>query len=138
MTSSRAWLLQQMGITQYHLRRPHLLQGEIATKLILPGTKLIIVSNVFFGLNEPLVGDVLRVLSVQLAQVITLMPDQLPMLPKSLNCTGWLIGVNDHPHPFKGVILYSSSFGELLSNARAKRMLWQQMCKYDSDLFPQS
>ncbi|WP_277269909.1 DNA polymerase III subunit psi, partial [Pantoea septica] len=63
MTSRRDWLLQQMGITQYQLRRPRVLQGEIAVRLT-PGTKLIIVADVVPGLHEPLVRDVLHVLDL--------------------------------------------------------------------------
>ncbi|HAT25327.1 MAG TPA: DNA polymerase III subunit psi, partial [Pantoea septica] len=48
MTSRRDWLLQQMGITQYQLRRPRVLKGEIAVRLT-PGTKLIIVADVAPG-----------------------------------------------------------------------------------------
>lgn len=44
MTSRRDWLLQQMGITQYQLRRPRVLQGEIAVTLA-PDTQLIIVAD---------------------------------------------------------------------------------------------
>ena len=54
MTSRRDWLLQQMGITQYQLRRPRVLQGEIAVRLT-PGTKLIIVADVVPGLHLSLI-----------------------------------------------------------------------------------
>ncbi|MBA2815858.1 DNA polymerase III subunit psi [Candidatus Pantoea persica] len=134
MTSRRDWLLQQMGITQYQLRRPRVLQGEIAVRL-MPDTRLIIVANVPPGLHEPLVRDVLHVLGLQPAQVMTLTPDQLLMLPESTPCAGWLIGI-DCTHPFTGVALYSSSLSELSSSGAAKRALWQQMCNHDSDLFP--
>ena len=134
MTSRRDWLLQQMGITQYQLRRPRALQGEIAVRLT-PGTKLIIVADVAPGLHEPLVRDVLHVLDLQPAQVMALTPDQLQMLPESLDCAGWLIGI-DGPHPFSAVALHSASLNELSSSGAAKRALWQQMCNHDSDLFP--
>lgn len=34
MTSRRDWQLQQLGITQWSLRRPRALQGEIAISLL--------------------------------------------------------------------------------------------------------
>ncbi|HAT23827.1 MAG TPA: DNA polymerase III subunit psi, partial [Pantoea septica] len=82
-----------------------------------------------------LVRDVLHVLDLQPAQVMALTPDQLQMLPESLDCAGWLIGI-DGPHPFSGVALHSASLNELSSSGAAKRALWQQMCNHDSDLFP--
>ena len=44
MSSRRDWLLQQMGITQYTLRRPRALQGEIAVTLPAE-TRLLIVAE---------------------------------------------------------------------------------------------
>ncbi|KNH31908.1 MULTISPECIES: DNA polymerase III subunit psi [Pantoea] len=133
MTSRRDWLLQQMGITQYQLRRPRVLQGEIAVTLA-PDTQLIIVADASPGLHEPLMRDVLHALNLQPAQVMTVTPDQLQMLPETLNCAGWLLGVESE-QTFNGVALTSASFNELISSGVAKRALWQQMCNHDSHLF---
>ncbi|MCW0312595.1 DNA polymerase III subunit psi [Pantoea ananatis] len=134
MTSRRDWLLQQMGITQYQLRRPRVLQGEIAVRL-LPDTQLIIVAENPPGLQEPLLRDVLHTLSLKPTQVMTVTPDQLQMLPETLNCAGWLLGVESE-QTFNGVALTSASFNELLSSGVARRALWQQMCEHDSHFFP--
>ncbi|MGP2501687.1 DNA polymerase III subunit psi [Pantoea ananatis] len=134
MTSRRDWLLQQMGITQYQLRRPRLLQGEIAVRL-LPDTQLIIVAENPPGLQEPILRDVLHTLSLKPTQVMTVTPDQLQMLPETLNCAGWLLGVESE-QTFNGVALTSASFNELLSSGAARRALWQQMCEHDSHFFP--
>ncbi|AWQ20091.1 DNA polymerase III subunit psi [Pantoea ananatis] len=134
MTSRRDWLLQQMGITQYQLRRPRVLQGEIAVRL-LPDTQLIIVAENPPGLQEPLLRDVLHTLSLKPTQVMTVTPDQLQMLPETLNCAGWLLGVESE-QTFNGVALTSASFNELLSSGAARRALWQQMCEHDSHFFP--
>lgn len=134
MTSRRDWLLQQMGITQYQLRRPRVLQGEIAV-LLLPDTQLIIVAENPPGLQEPLLRDVLHTLSLKPTQVMTVTPDQLQMLPETLNCAGWLLGVESE-QTFNGVALTSASFNELLSSGAARRALWQQMCEHDSHFFP--
>lgn len=134
MTSRRDWLLQQVGITQYQLRRPRVLQGEIAVRL-LPDTQLIIVAENPPGLQEPFLRDVLQTLSLKPAQVMTVTPDQLQMLPEALNCAGWLLGVESE-QTFNGVALTSASFNELLSSGAARRALWQQMCDHDSHLFP--
>ncbi|MCW1974521.1 UNVERIFIED_ORG: DNA polymerase-3 subunit psi [Pantoea agglomerans] len=134
MTSRRDWLLQQMGITQYQLRRPRVLQGEIAVRL-LPNTQLIIVAENPPGLQEPILRDVLHTLSLKPTQVMTVTPDQLQMLPETLNCAGWLLGVESE-QTFNGVALTSASFNELLSSGAARRALWQQMCEHDSHFFP--
>ncbi len=133
MSTRRDWLLQQMGITQYQLRRPRVLQGEIAVTLA-PGTRLVMVAEHAPALQEPLIADVLRVLGIQPEQVMTLTPEQLPMLPEKVECVGWLLGL-DRPHPFSGVALHTAVFNELISSGAAKRALWQQMCDHDNLLF---
>ncbi len=60
MTSRRDWQLQQLGITQWSLRRPGALQGEIA--IAIPAhVRLVMVANDLPALTDPLVSDVLRV-----------------------------------------------------------------------------
>ncbi len=57
MTSRRDWQLQQLGITQWALRRPGALQGEIA--ISLPAhVRLIVVAEELPALNEPLMRDI--------------------------------------------------------------------------------
>jgi len=133
MSTRRDWLLQQMGITQYQLRRPRVLQGEIAVTL-LPGTRLILVAEHAPDLQEPLIRDVLRALEIEPAQVMTLTPEQLPMLPEKVDCAGWLLGVESE-HPFNGILFTTAVFNEVISSGAAKRALWQQMCNHDSHLF---
>ena len=51
--------LQQLGITQWSLRRPGALQGEIA--ISLPGhIRLVMVAEEPPSLSEPLISDILR------------------------------------------------------------------------------
>ncbi|WP_058973968.1 DNA polymerase III subunit psi [Type-D symbiont of Plautia stali] len=133
MSTRRDWLLQQMGITQYQLRRPRVLQGEIAVTLT-PGTRLVMVTEQAPELQEPLIRDVLRVLNIQPAQVMTLTPEQLPMLPEQVDCAGWLMGVESED-PFNGITFTTAVFNELISSGAAKRALWQQMCNHDNHLF---
>ncbi|RWR00917.1 DNA polymerase III subunit psi [[Pantoea] beijingensis] len=133
MSSRRDWLLQQMGITQYTLRRPRALQGEIA--LALPtDTRLLIVASVPPSTEDPLVSDVLRSLTLAPHEVVILTPDRLAMLPEERQCASWLLGV-DETIAIKGVQLSSPALDELYHNADAKRALWQQICEYESDFF---
>lgn len=61
MTSRRDWQLQQLGITQWSLRRPGALQGEIAISLP-EHIRLVMVAETPPSLTEPLISDILRAL----------------------------------------------------------------------------
>lgn len=63
MTSRRDWQLQQLGITQWALRRPTALQGEIAIS-IPAHVRPVMVAEELPALNEPLIDDVLRSLKM--------------------------------------------------------------------------
>ncbi|ATZ13226.1 DNA polymerase III subunit psi [Erwinia amylovora] len=133
MSPRRDWLLQQMGITQYTLRRPRALQGEIA--ITLPAeTRLVIVADNPPMLHDPLVVDVLRALNLQQPQVQVLTPDQLAMLPDNARCPSWRLGL-EAPVTLAGTQIASPVLAELYHNAEAKRSLWQQICQHESDFF---
>lgn len=134
MASRRDLLLQQLGITQWTLRRPTVLQGEIAVTLPT-GTRLVIVAAQPPKLNDPLINDVLRSLSLQPEQVYTLTPEQVAMLPASTHCHSWRLG-GDTALPLLGVQLVSPSLSELYGNVQAKRALWQQMGSQLAQLSP--
>lgn len=53
MASKRDWLLQQLGITQWTLRRPSVLQGEVAVSLP-PETRLLVVAQTLPAPDDPL------------------------------------------------------------------------------------
>ena len=133
MSSRRDWLLQQMGITQYTLRRPRALQGEIAVTLPAE-TRLVIVADTLPVLQDPLVADVLRTLNLQENQVQQLTPDQLAMLPDDARCNSWRLGL-DAPVNLAGTQIASPVLAELYHNPGAKRALWLQICQHESDFF---
>ncbi len=133
MSTRRDWLLQQMGITQYVLRRPRALQGEVA--LSLPAhTRLVIIAETPPSPEEPLVSDVLRALAIAPQDTVGLTPDQLAMLPNDYRCASWRLGT-DMPLTLAGAKLATPALDELYHNASAKRALWQQICDYESDFF---
>lgn len=134
MTSRRDWLLQQLGITQWQLRRPLVLQGEIAVSL-QADTRLVMVAEALPALNDPLVCDVLRTLALAPAQVLQLTPDRAAMLPADLPCNSWRLGV-EAPLSLPGVQLSTPALNELYHNGTARRALWQQICKHEHDFFP--
>ena len=95
MTSRRDWQLQQLGITQWSLRRPGALQGEIAISLP-EHIRLVMVAETPPSLTEPLIGDILRALSVTPDQVLQLTPlQQLAVGHRGVAAAGGRPGV--HP-----------------------------------------
>ncbi|MFB6434895.1 MAG: DNA polymerase III subunit psi [Candidatus Malihini olakiniferum] len=130
MVPRRHWLLQQMGITQWTLRRPTVLQGEIA--VTLPSqTRLVIIAATLPASHDPLVNDVLHSFSLRPEQVYPLTPEQMSMLPSSTHCHTWCLGV-DMTLTWTGIQLNSPSLDVLYANPNAKRALWGKI----SDLLP--
>ncbi|MBT0720016.1 DNA polymerase III subunit psi [Tatumella sp. TA1] len=132
MTERRDWLLAQMGIDQYRLRRPEVLQGEVAIA-IKPTTKLVIVGLQRDELHHPFISDVLLSMIVESANVLYLSVEQLPLLPQPLSCLLWFVG-HDPQHRYASRQILSPPFATLIGNAEAKRTLWQQFCDYDDNL----
>ncbi|MEC5319434.1 DNA polymerase III subunit psi [Brenneria populi subsp. brevivirga] len=134
MTSRRDWLLQQLGITQWTLKRPAVLQGEIAVSLPAQ-VRLVIVSREPLAGDEPLLADVLRSLALTPDQTYSLTPQQVDMLPAAARCHSWRLGI-DKPLALKGVQLTSPVLTELNHSADAKRALWRQICEHERDINP--
>lgn len=134
MTSRRDWQLQQLGITQWALRRPTALQGEIAIS-IPEHVRLVMVAEELPALNEPLIGDVLRSLKLTTEQVLQLTPDRVTMLPFDSRCNSWRMGDIDEVS-LEGSQICSPALDELKANPKARSALWQQICEYEHDFFP--
>ncbi len=131
MSSRRDWLLQQMGITQYTLRRPGALHGEIAVSLS-EQTRLLIVADVPPLLTDPFISDVLSAMQMREHEVVVLTPEQLMMLPEDTCCASWCLGL-EAPVNLPGSHIASPVLAELYHNASAKRALWQQITHYEAD-----
>lgn len=132
--SRRDWQLQQLGITQWVLRRPTALQGEIAVSLPA-GVRLVMVAEEPPALSDPLVLDVLRSLELTTGQVMQLTPDRVAMMPQDSRCNSWRLGV-EQPLSLDGAQLVSPALGELYHNGNARQALWQQICEHEQDFFP--
>jgi len=136
MTLRRDWLLQQLGITQWTLRRPAALQGEVA--IVLPReTRLLLITSVIPPIDHPLLRDVARGLDLPLSALYPLTPEQVAMLPEETHCHSWWLGVTA-TRGLSGISFSSPPLAELLGNAAAKRDLWRQICHYEHDFFPDS
>lgn len=135
MTSRRDWQLQQLGITQWTLRRPAALQGEIV--ISLPAhIRLVMVSSTLPTLSDPLVSDVLRALTVTEDQVLQLTPDRVAMLPPESQCNSWWLGI-EAQQALAGAQIATPMVDELRTNPAARAALWQQICEHEHDFFPQ-
>ncbi len=131
MTSRRDWLLHQLGITQWTLRRPAALAGEVAV-VLPPEIRLLIVAEAPPAAEHPLVGDVARSLGLSLHQLYRLTPEQVMMLPPETRCHSWWMGL-EATRSLSGVSFTTPPLAALLGNAAAKRDLWQQICRYEQD-----
>ncbi|WP_455335428.1 DNA polymerase III subunit psi [Klebsiella pneumoniae] len=152
MTSRRDWQLQQLGITQWSLRRPGALQGEIAISLP-EHIRLVMVAETPPSLTEPLIGDILRALAVTPDQVLQLTPERVAMLPQDSRCNSWRLGTEaslpqdsrcnswrlgtEASLPLAGAQVSTPAFDELQTSAPARRALWQQICAHEHDFYPQ-
>ncbi|MCU6668008.1 DNA polymerase III subunit psi [Enterobacteriaceae bacterium H4N4] len=134
MASRRDRQLQQLGITQWALRRPAALQGEIA--ISLPAhIRLVMVAQSLPALNEPVITDVLRALNVGSDQVLQLTPDRVAMLPQGSRCNSWQLGAAEEI-VLDGSKLTTPVLDELKVNPAALRALWQQICEHEHNFFP--
>ncbi|NIH15794.1 DNA polymerase III subunit psi [Serratia symbiotica] len=136
MASKRDWLLQQLGITQWALRRPGVLQGEVAVSLS-PEVRLLIVAQALPDPHDLLFCDVLRSLGLTPAQTYGLTPYQMAMLPEDTECNSWRMGMEE-PLAVVGAQLYSPALAELSQDPRAKRALWHQICHHEQYFYPDS
>lgn len=135
MISRRDWQLQQLGITQWSLRRPSALQGEIAISLP-EHIRLVMVAQAMPPLTDPLIGDVLRALAVSPDQVLQLTPDRVAMLPEGGRCNSWRLGEAE-PVALEGAQVATPDFEQLRTSPAARAALWQQICAHEHDFYPQ-
>lgn len=136
MVTRRDELLQQLGITQWVLRRPAVLQGEVAISLS-DDIRLLIVTQQPPRLDDPLLGDILRSMGLIVQQTFILTPEQVTMLVENTKCASWRLGISE-PLALVGVQLHSPVLSELYQDAAAKRALWQQICHYEPDFYPKA
>ncbi|XBS70474.1 DNA polymerase III subunit psi [Acerihabitans sp. KWT182] len=131
MTSRRDWLLQQLGITQWTLRRPAALSGEAAV-VLPPEIRLLVVADAPPPPDHPLLEDVARSMGLSSGQLYPLTPEQASMLPEDTHCHSWWLGLAAM-RALSGVSLTSPTLAVLQGSAMAKRDLWQQICRYEPD-----
>lgn len=95
-TSRRDWQLEQMGIRQYRLTRPAALRGEVAIT-IPDDVKVIVICQTMPESASPLWLDLLRAMALTSDRVYCLMLDNVMMIPESVRCAFWLLGLDEAP-----------------------------------------
>lgn len=128
----RNLLLKEMGITQWQLHRPDVLQGVVGI-VVAENIRLIIVSDENVQ-TSPLLSDVLLSLEIPKEDCLCLNFEQIQHLESSHAVRYWLLAESaekiDRALPFclqAERIYRSPNFAQFqLSNA-AKQDLWQQI-----------
>ncbi|SQI36616.1 DNA polymerase III subunit psi [Leminorella richardii] len=138
-TSRRDWQLEQMGIRQYRLTRPAALRGEVAIT-IPDDVKVIVICQTMPESASPLWLDLLRAMALTSDRVYCLMLDNVMMIPESVRCAFWLLGLDEAPALPSALqtlpVLNSPSLDALSTNPEAKRLLWQQISHHEHHFFP--
>ena len=127
--SRRDVLLQQMGISQWQLVRPEALKGAMNITVAEP-IRLIIISQQNL-LQQPVVQDVLRSLTLNSEQVLNITFEQLTYLQVNHEVSYWLLSKNtsknDRTLPLQQPlnVWQSDDLEEFKQNPQAKRQFWQ-------------
>ncbi|AIN47547.1 DNA polymerase III subunit psi [Candidatus Palibaumannia cicadellinicola] len=127
MTIRRDWQLKQLGIIQWTLWRPQLLQGEVVVTLPAHTNFLFVaIADHLPPPDHPLVADVVRSIPLITKQLLHITPEQLMILPKHLRFHCWWVGLTAIRN-LNGISLVTPPLSVLENDAAAKRDLWRQI-----------
>ncbi|OOF52108.1 DNA polymerase III subunit psi [Rodentibacter genomosp. 1] len=128
----RNLLLKEMGITQWQLHRPEVLQGEVGIA-VAEHIRFIIVSDENLS-QSPLFTDVLLSLTLKKEDCLCLNYDQIQHLELNHSVRYWLLAENTEkidrtlPHCLHAERIYRSPcYRDFQSSPAAKRELWKQI-----------
>lgn len=123
------WYLKQCDITQYILRKPMLLKGEIATH-ISDDIRLLVVSEQ--KPTQKIYFDILNAIHLSNDQVLYLTPSQLIMPASDLKTVIWFIDIEQNKTWQYPLTIQSTNLETLAHSPQQKRQLWQQLCQYEN------
>lgn len=126
MTTRRDFLLQELGITQWTLRRPAVLRGEVAITLLPEHIRLLLVAAPPPPVEHPLVADVARSMALTPSQLYGITPECVMLIPDNIRYHCWWLGLNPL-RDFDGMSLHTPSLATLSKDTGAKRDLWRQI-----------
>lgn len=125
-------LLQEMGITQWQLRRPEVLKG-VVNIAVSEQIRLIVICEDRVD-EQPFVQDLLRSAALSKEQYLWVNSEQAQHLSVQHSCHYWLFDQNDEKNnrtlpDLKQSISYwkTESLSALKQNADEKRDLWQHI-----------
>ena len=128
----RDLLLQEMGISQWELYRPEVLQGSVGIS-VAENIRFITVSDDNIS-SSPWLSDVLLSLDLKKENCLCLNYDQIQHMECKQPIRYWLLSENsdqiDRTLPFckqAEQVYRSPSWQQFQSNHQAKRALWQQI-----------
>ncbi|WP_392553360.1 DNA polymerase III subunit psi [Orbus wheelerorum] len=133
--NNQDWYLNQLGITQYILRKPTVMKGEASIN-IANNIRLIIVSQ--SAPDDKIFYDILKAINVKKEDCLILSPAQLFMPLNQLNHVIWFINENI-PDSWKSAhtlndkaIIETTTLSELAQSPNLKRQLWRTLCQYEN------
>lgn len=128
----RSLLLKEMGITQWQLHRPEVLQGAVGIA-VAEHIRFIVVSDDSL-IQSPLLSDVLLSLELKKEDCLCLNYDQIQHLELNHSVRYWLLAENAEkidrtlPYCLQAERVYRSpDYQTFHSSSFAKRELWQQI-----------
>ncbi|CDH31361.1 DNA polymerase III subunit psi [Xenorhabdus bovienii] len=127
--TKRDRLLAQLGITQWVVRSPKALQGELSV-LIPDSTRLLIITYDHIDLSHSLFADIFTAMRIDVSSVYCITTKDVELLSESIHCPCWLLGV-DITLSTQGISLRSPALNDLSLDGNAKRSLWQQIYHYE-------
>ncbi|WP_386696176.1 DNA polymerase III subunit psi [Lonepinella sp. MS14435] len=129
----RDLLLQQMGMTQWKLRRPDTLKGAVYIQ-VAEHIRLIIISETPLSADVDFIQDVLRSYQIKPNDCLFIDFDQIYHLNLTQQVTYWLLSQNrekiDRTLPLceqSSHLWQSPDLTTLKQDSKAKRQLWQQI-----------
>lgn len=128
----RSLLLKEMGITQWQLHRPDVLQGAVGIA-VGAHIRLIVVSEESLS-HSPLLADVILSLELTKEDCLCLNFEQIQHLELNHPVRYWLLAENAEkidrtlPYCLHAERIYRSpNYADFQSSHTAKRELWQQI-----------
>ncbi len=132
MMDRRNLLLKEMGLTQWQLHRPEVLQGAVGI-VVAAHIRFIVVSDESLS-RQPLFEDVLLGLELKKEDCLCLNYDQIQHLELNHSVRYWLLAENAEkidrtlPYCLNAERVYRSpDYVNFQTSPIAKRELWQQI-----------
>ena len=125
--------LKEMGIAEWQLSHPKMLQGACVEKIVLPKScKLLLVSSEIPSGNLAVMFEkVLKSMKLEIKQSMHILPHLLEQTHiKELDWV-WFAGC-EMVEEVNAQVLSSPSLREIEGNTLHKRQLWQQICSYET------